>query len=214
MGVRQKIKKAMIPKGHRCVKHGWVFDIKRNGIFRARLVACCHSQVPGVDFTEAFSPVVHDVSCRLLIIMQMIFRRKAMIMDVEVAFLNGDLEEQIYMECPRGLEHEGGECLILLKALYGLVQAVWQFFLKFSSIMTTWVPKKSSSSLYMIKGEYDDLTVVIVHVDDCYVIGNEKSLQELVVRIKEHGLSVKVGHETKDYLGCEILFDKEQQRHG
>jgi hypothetical protein len=47
-----------------------------------------------VDFTEAFSPVVHDVSFRLLIIMQMIFKRKAMIMDVEVAFLNGDLEEE------------------------------------------------------------------------------------------------------------------------
>jgi hypothetical protein len=64
----------------------------------------------------------------------------------------------------------------------------------------------------MIKGEKDDLMVVIVHVDDCYVIGNEKSLQELVVRIKEHGLSVKVEHETKEYLGCEILFDKEQTK--
>jgi Reverse transcriptase (RNA-dependent DNA polymerase) len=115
------------------VKHRWVFDIKRNGIVRARLVACGYSQVPGVDFTEAFSPVVHDVAVRLLIIMQMIFKRKAMIMDVEVAFLNGDLEEEIYMECPRGMEHEEGECLLLLKALYGLAQAARQFFIKFSS---------------------------------------------------------------------------------
>jgi Reverse transcriptase (RNA-dependent DNA polymerase) len=98
--------KAMIPKGHLCMKHRWVFDIKRNGIFRAHLVACGYSHVPGVDFTEAFSPVVHDVSFRLLITMQMIFRRKAMVMDVEVAFVNGDLEEAIYMECPRRLEHE------------------------------------------------------------------------------------------------------------
>jgi Reverse transcriptase (RNA-dependent DNA polymerase) len=105
--------------------------------------------------------------------------------------------------------------LILLKALYGLVQVARQFFLKFSSITTKLGFHKSPVDPCMIiKGENDDLTVVIVHVDDCYVIGNEKSLQELVVRIKEHGLSVKVGHETKDYLGCEILFDKEQQRHG
>jgi Reverse transcriptase (RNA-dependent DNA polymerase) len=58
-----------------------------------------------------------------------------MIIDVEVSFLHGDLKEEIYMECPRGMEHEEGECLLLLKALYGLVQAVQQFFLKFSSIM-------------------------------------------------------------------------------
>jgi Reverse transcriptase (RNA-dependent DNA polymerase) len=96
------------------------------------MVACGYSQVPGVDFIEAFSPVVHDVSFRLMIIMQMIFKHKAMIMD---AILNGDLDEKIYMEYPNGMEHEEGECLILLKALYGLVQAVRQFFLKFCDIM-------------------------------------------------------------------------------
>jgi Reverse transcriptase (RNA-dependent DNA polymerase) len=164
-------------------------------------------------FHGAFSPVVHDVSFRLLIIMQMIFKRKAIIMDVEVAFLNGDLEEEIYMECPGGMEHGEGECLLLLKALYGLVQVARQFFLKFSSIMMKLGFRKSPvDPCMMIKGEKDDLMVVIVHVDDCYVIGNEKSLQELVVRIKEHGLSVKVEHETKEYLGCEILFDKEQTK--
>jgi hypothetical protein len=47
--------------------------------------------------------VVNDVSFRLMILLQMIFKRKAMIMDVEVAFLNGDLEEEIYMECPKGI---------------------------------------------------------------------------------------------------------------
>jgi Reverse transcriptase (RNA-dependent DNA polymerase) len=97
--------------------------LKSNIVVSSKLVACGYSQVPGVDFTEAFSPVVRDVSFRLLIIMQMIFKHKAMIMDVEVAFLNGDLEEEIYMKCPRGMEHEEGECLLLLKALYGLVQA-------------------------------------------------------------------------------------------
>jgi Reverse transcriptase (RNA-dependent DNA polymerase) len=132
--VWQKIKKALVPKGHQCVKHKWVFDIKRNGVFRAQSVACGYSQVIGVDFTEVFSAVVHDVSFCLMIIMRMIFKRKAMIMHVEVAFLNGDLDEEIYMECPKGLEHEEEECLILLKALYGLVQAARQFFLKLCDI--------------------------------------------------------------------------------
>ena len=85
-------------------------------MFQARLFACGYSQVPGVDFTEAYSPVVNDVSFRLMILLQMILKRKSMIMDVEVAFLNGDLEEEIYMECPKGMDHEEGECLLLLKS--------------------------------------------------------------------------------------------------
>jgi Reverse transcriptase (RNA-dependent DNA polymerase) len=212
MKVWQKIKKALVPKGRRCVKHMWVFDIKRNGVFRAQLVACGYSQVPGVDFTEAFSPVVHDVSFHLMIIMQMIFKHKAMIMDVEVAFLNGDLDEEIYMECPKRMENEEGECLILLKALYSLVQAAWQFFLKFCDIMKKiGFQQNPVDPCMMMKGEKDDLPVVVVHVDDCYIIGNDDSLKDLVENIKGHGLSVKVEHKTKDYLGCEILFDKDKK---
>ena len=55
--VWKKVKRSVIPEGRRCVKHKWVLEIKQNGVFRARLVACGYSQVPGVDFTEVFSPV-------------------------------------------------------------------------------------------------------------------------------------------------------------
>jgi len=57
-----------MPNGRRCVKHKWVFKIKRDGRFRARLVACGYSQIPGVDFTDNYSPVIHDVTYRLLLI--------------------------------------------------------------------------------------------------------------------------------------------------
>ena len=72
-GVWRKTKRGCMPSNRRCVKSKWVFKIKRNGVYRARLVACGYSQIPGVDFSESYSPVVHDITFRLLILIQMIF---------------------------------------------------------------------------------------------------------------------------------------------
>jgi hypothetical protein len=91
------------PRGRQVIKHKWIFDIKRNGVFRARLVACGYSQVPGVDFVDSFSPVIPDASFRTLIVIKMVYKLKSKIFDIETAFLNGELEEEIYMTTPAGL---------------------------------------------------------------------------------------------------------------
>jgi hypothetical protein len=83
-GVYKVIKRAKIPQGRKCVKHKWVFDIKRNGIFRARLVACGYSQQPGVDFTDTYSPVINDAVFRLILIIQMVYKLVGMIIDIEL----------------------------------------------------------------------------------------------------------------------------------
>jgi hypothetical protein len=64
-GVWEVIDEKDVPNDQRCIKNKWIFKVKRNGVFRARLVACGYSQVPGVDFTESFAPVLNDVSFRL-----------------------------------------------------------------------------------------------------------------------------------------------------
>jgi hypothetical protein len=61
-GVWKKIKRIQLPTNRQCVKHKWIFEIKRNGVFRARLVACGYSQDAGIDFSEVYSPVATDVS--------------------------------------------------------------------------------------------------------------------------------------------------------
>jgi Reverse transcriptase (RNA-dependent DNA polymerase) len=53
--VWEVIKKEDIPVRRRTIKSKWIFKIKRNGIFRARRVACGYNQVPGIDFNESFS---------------------------------------------------------------------------------------------------------------------------------------------------------------
>ncbi len=80
------MKKEDIPQDRRTIKCKWFFKIKRNGVFRARLVACGYSQIPGVDFNENFAPVVNDVSFRIMLIAKLIWDLQASIVDVETAF--------------------------------------------------------------------------------------------------------------------------------
>ena len=90
---------------------------------------------PGVDFVEIFSPVCNDVTFRLVILVMIVWGLDALIFDVTPAFLTGNLEEEIYMECPEGMPHEEDEVLLLLKTIYGLVQASRQYNKKFTGVM-------------------------------------------------------------------------------
>lgn len=133
-GVWKKSNRNEKPRDRRCVKSRWVFDIKRDGTFRARLVACGYSQIPEIDFQDSYSPVVNDTKLRIMLIMKMIWKLKSILLDIETAFLHGDLDEEIYMECPDGLECEADEILMLLKALYGLIQAARAFYKRLANV--------------------------------------------------------------------------------
>ena len=67
MGVWKKVGSTSIPHGRRLVGCRWVFKIKRNGVYHARLVAKAFSQIPGLDFTDNFAPVVNDVTFRVVL---------------------------------------------------------------------------------------------------------------------------------------------------
>jgi len=122
-GVWHKVKRSSIPNGRRCIKCKWIFKVKRDGVFRARLVACGYSQIPGVDYSENYAPIVNDVAWRILLIVKLVWKLSAIIIDVDTAFLYGDLDEEIYMQMPEGMMGFSDKVLLLLKSLYGLVQA-------------------------------------------------------------------------------------------
>jgi hypothetical protein len=76
------------------------------------LVACGYSQVAGIDYDENFAPVINDVTYRILLIVKIIWNLKGVIVDVEAAFLHGDLEgREIYMDAPEGLQASADECV-------------------------------------------------------------------------------------------------------
>ena len=101
---------------------------KRNGVYRARLVGLGYSQIPGVDYKDNFFPVVTDTTFRCVSVIALLNEWNMEVVDTKTAFLYGVLGEEIYMKMQEGLESYmdtsfgGDECLILDKAIYGLVQ--------------------------------------------------------------------------------------------
>jgi hypothetical protein len=131
---------------------------------------------------------------------------KAHIIDIETAFLHGNLNESIYMLAPKGSKINGAtHCVHLDKALYGLVQAARQFYLKFSEVLKAINFKVSYADpcLFFRKDKYG-IILMVIHIDDCYVVGKEESLKLLNQQLHQQGLKTKVSPDAKDYLSCEI----------
>ena len=102
MEVWRKVRSTSIPNGRRLVGCNWVFKIKHNAVYQARLVAKMFSQIPGLDFTDNFSPVVNDVIFRVVLTQMIIEKWDVKIVDIDNTFLNGDLENHIFMTIPEG----------------------------------------------------------------------------------------------------------------
>ena len=119
-----------IPNGSNSVGCKWVFRAKRDACgdvvrYKVRLVAEGFAQVQGVDFHETFAPVAKFTTIRCILAIGAAMNLEIHQMDVKTAFLNGDLEEDIYMVQPEGFVQEGKEDYVckLKKSLYGLKQS-------------------------------------------------------------------------------------------
>ena len=91
-GFGEKTDRKRIPSNRRLIGNKWVFKIKRDGTYRARLVALGYSQIPEVDYTDNFAPVAHDVSFRIALARMMVEKLDSLVMDVETAFLYGEID--------------------------------------------------------------------------------------------------------------------------
>ena len=86
--------------------------MKRDGTidkYKARLIVKGYKQKEGLDYFETFSPVTRITSIRILIALAAVYDLKIDQMDVKTTFLNGELEEEIYMEQPEGFIVPGNE---------------------------------------------------------------------------------------------------------
>jgi histone deacetylase 1/2 len=151
--------------------------------YKARLVAKGFQQREGIDFEEVFAPVSKYTTLRVLLATIAATDMELHQLDIKTAFLNGELEEEIYISQPPGYESGGPEFACKLnKTIYGLRQAprAWFMRLKDELLSIGFVASSADPSLYTFKHN-GHLAYILVYVDDILIAS--KSI-ELVHTIK------------------------------
>lgn len=206
-----------IPAGVKPIGLKWVFKIKRNpdgsvNKYKARLVAKGYVQKHRIDYDEVFALVARIETVRLIIALAASNGWEVHHLDVKMAFLHGDLKEEVYVSQPEGfvVQCSEGKVYKLSKALYGLKQAPRAWNDKLNQILRELKFTRCSKepSLYQRKRN-GDLLIVAVYVDDLLVTGSDVSM---IVEFKEE-MSAKfemsdLGRLTY-YLGIEVVQHKD-----
>ena len=136
-----------------------------------------------MDFSDNYSPVVNDVTFRVVVARMLIEKLKRKVVDIDNAFLNGDLEHEIYMKIPEGYHEVINQdvdkeyCLVLQKAIYGLVQAARQFWKKIVYKMQEGGFQLSEADSCMLyKEDEKGVCIIIIYIDDMLIITKRKPL--------------------------------------
>ncbi|PHT32531.1 TMV resistance protein N [Capsicum baccatum] len=170
-----------LPSGNKPLVSKWIFKrkMKTDGTidkYKARLVVKGFNQKEGLDYFDTYSPVTRITSVRMLIALAAVYDLQIHQIDVKTAFLNGELEEEIYMEQPEGFVVPGKENKVckLVKSLYGLKQAPKQWHAKFDQTMLAngFKINECDKCVY-IKDTPNHQVIVCLYVDDMLIISRD-----------------------------------------
>ena len=201
-----------LPEGHRPIGCKWVYKTKRDHKgkiekFKARLVAKGFTQREGVDYEATFSPVSSKDSFRVIMALVAHFDMELHQMDVKTAFLNGDLNEEVYMMQPEGFVANDSGTLVcrLKKSIYGLKQASRQWYLKFHNVVASYgfVENKVDQCIYC-KVSGRKFIFLILYVDDILLASSDLGLLHEIKRMLSKNFDMKDLGEASFVLGIEI----------
>ncbi|GAU11010.1 hypothetical protein TSUD_113030 [Trifolium subterraneum] len=198
-----------LPPGCKPIGCKWILKkkLKPDGTvekYKARLIAKGFRQRENIDFFDTFSPVTRITSIRVLISIAALYNLIVYQMDVNTAFLNGDLEEEIYMEQPEGFVIHGQETKVckLDKSLYGLKQAPKQWHEKFDNLMVSngFRLNESDKCIYY-KCDGNICTIICLYVDDMLIFGSNLSAVNNVKSLLGNNFDMKDLGEASVILG-------------
>ena len=204
-----------LPQGKSLIDTRWVYALKyKNGEiarFKARLVAKGFEQIAGIDFDQTFSPVARMASLRLVLALSAIYRFEVHQMDVETAFLNADLEEEVYIRAPEGYTMPTGcDCIRLKKALYGLKQAprAWNRDINLKLHGMGFHQLQSEPCLYLHYKDAD-ICIISLYVDDLVIAASSLAvINHVKSKLQQFYLMKDLGV-VDEILGCKVCVDRD-----
>jgi hypothetical protein len=199
------------PKEKSVVTSKWVYKIKHAANrsmdkYKARFVAIGFSQKEGEDYDETFAPVARYTSIRAIISLSTSMGWNLHQMDVKTTFLNGAIEEEVYIEQPQGFEVHSRDTHIcrLNKSLYGLKQSPRAWYARMDNYLTRLGFSKSHADPNLYYKVLDNTPMILLlYVDNLFIIGEES----LIIKCKKELASE---FDMKDlglmhyYLGLEV----------
>ncbi|RDX88787.1 hypothetical protein CR513_29567, partial [Mucuna pruriens] len=158
-----------LPNGVKAIGYKWVFKTKKDSQekikrHKERLFSIGFTQNEGINYIETFSPLI------LTELHQM---------DVKMTFLNGDIEEEVYMKQPKEFSSSVGEYLVykLNKSIYRLKQASRWWYLKFHKVISSFgFEENIMDNCIYLKASGSKICFLVLHVDDILLSTNNKGL--------------------------------------
>ncbi|KAD3068070.1 hypothetical protein E3N88_35950 [Mikania micrantha] len=188
------------------LKHDEHGNIKR---YKARLVAKGFNQQPGIDYHETFSPVVKSTTVWVVLSLAVTRQWPLRQLDVQNAFLHGDLKETVYLRQPQGFidPQKPQHVCLLHKSLYGLKQAPRAWFNRLSGILLQlgFHGSKTDPSLF-IYSHNGHLLYMLVYVDDIILTGNNSQLIDHIVQRLSNIFAIQDMGRLSYFLGVEVIF--------
>ena len=193
--------------------------------YKDRIVTLGFMQIPGVDYTESFSPVATDTAIRILLGLTLFYESKGWVChsyDVEAAFLEPKVDDlEMYLEIPQGVmelgfltqEEAHTNCILLMNSMYGNVDAALRWILLKTEFLTSnlvgMIQSRSDPCVFYKRDEEGEAMLVIaMTVDDCAVAGTPESIEWLMKKI-ESRFKITRGGELRKHLGIDYIWKKD-----
>lgn len=177
---------------------------------KARLVARGFSKKAGVKYSDTFAPVVQYASVRIVLALAANLNMDIILFDVKTAFLNGQLNETVYMDQPEGYEKGNGLVCLLKQSLYGLKQPLRTWFETFHRFLEQQRFKAVFEDPYVYRKDLGSggLMLLCLCVDDGLVCSTSSAeLNDFMTTLRAQ--FEIMGDEPSCYVGMELKRDRE-----